>query len=68
MDTHDGRRSSPVLNEIPKPDETPDPVKLPRGISDVEVKESRDATSEEAILSYFSRCHNYLNRLAVTPV
>ncbi|KAH9280412.1 WW domain-binding protein 2 [Echinococcus granulosus] len=37
MDTQDGQYNSPFLNPAPKPDEIPDPVKLPRGISDVAV-------------------------------
>ncbi|CDS35578.1 expressed protein [Echinococcus multilocularis] len=34
----------PVLNQTPKPDETPDLVKLPGGTNDVEVKYLRSCT------------------------
>lgn len=37
MDTHDGQHSSPFLNPVPKPDETPGSVDLPRGISNIAV-------------------------------
>ncbi|CDI97178.1 TonB box [Echinococcus multilocularis] len=59
MGTHDGQRNSPVLNQVPKPDKTPDPVKLPRGISDVEVKLSANlvtGTVGSWVLPYSTDC------------
>lgn len=38
MDTHDDQHNFQFLNLVPKPDETPDPIELLRGISDVAVK------------------------------